>query len=109
MGKTINTVLNLQDKFSGKLSQAQKNALIFKSRLQSCEGAAKSVDKSLSVMGKTAVAVTAAGIGCLAWHTCKPRNKRLGGRNTSSKYTYKPYKAVGRVCQGYGCHRCFGI
>ena len=69
MGKTINTILNLQDKFSGKLSQAQRNALIFKSRLQSCEGAAKSVDKSLSVMGKTAVAVTAAGIAAMTAFT----------------------------------------
>lgn len=65
MSKTINTILNLQDKFSGKLSQAQKNALIFKTKLKSCEGAAKSVDKSLSAMGKTAVAVTAAGTAAM--------------------------------------------
>lgn len=62
MGKTINTILNLQDKFSGKLNEAGKNALVFKSRLKSCESAAQSVDKFLSNMAKTAVAASAAAV-----------------------------------------------
>ncbi len=65
MGKTINTILNLQDKFSGKLNEAGKNALIFKTRLQSCEGAAKKVDGILSDMAKTAAAVSAAGVAAM--------------------------------------------
>mgnify|MGYP002510938140 CR=1 FL=1 len=65
MGKTINTILNLQDKFSGKLNEAGKNALIFKTRLQSCEGAAKKVDGILSGMAKTAAAVSAAGVAAM--------------------------------------------
>ncbi|MBR1444329.1 MAG: phage tail tape measure protein, partial [Firmicutes bacterium] len=66
MGKTINTILNLQDKLSPKLSQAAKNALIFKAKLQSCEGAAQNVDKFLSGLGKTAVAATAAAVTGMA-------------------------------------------
>ncbi|MBR1738257.1 MAG: hypothetical protein IJ736_14820, partial [Firmicutes bacterium] len=66
MGKTINTILNLQDKLSPKLSQAVKNALIFKAKLQSCEGAAQNVDKFLSGLGKTAVAATAAAVAGMA-------------------------------------------
>ncbi len=62
MSKTINTILNLQDKFSGKLDAAGKKALVFKTRLKNCEGVAKSVDKALSGMSKTAAAVSAAGI-----------------------------------------------
>ena len=65
MGKTINTILNLQDKFSGKLSQAGKKALIFKTQLNNCESAAKGVDKFLSGMAKTAVAASAAGVAAL--------------------------------------------
>lgn len=66
MGKTINTILNLHDKFSGKLSQAGKNALLFKTRLQSCEGAAAKVDKFLNGMAKTAVVASAAAVGGMA-------------------------------------------
>lgn len=65
MAKTINTILNLQDKFSGKLDEAGKNALIFKTRLQNCEGTAKKVDGVLSGMAKTAAAVSAAGVAAM--------------------------------------------
>ena len=65
MGKTINTILNLQDKFSSKLSQASKKALIFKTQLNNCESAAKGVDKFLSGMAKTAVAASAAGVAAM--------------------------------------------
>ncbi len=65
MAKTINTILNLQDKFSSKLDQAGKNALVFKTRLQNCEGAAQKVDKFLGGMAKTAIAASAAGVAAM--------------------------------------------
>ncbi len=65
MGRTINTILNLQDKFSKKIDQAGKNALIFKTRLQNCEGAARSVDKFLGGMAKTAAMASAAGVAAM--------------------------------------------
>jgi len=80
VGKTINTILNLQDKFSGKLNEARKNALIFKTRLQNCEGAAKKVDNVLSGMAKTAAAASAAGIAA------------MGAFAESSLNTYKDFQ-----------------
>lgn len=65
MSKTINTILNLQDKFSSKLDQAGKNALIFKTRLQNCEGTAKKVDGVLSGMAKTAAIASVAGVAAM--------------------------------------------
>lgn len=43
----------------------RKNALIFKTKLQNCEGAAKSVDKALNSMAKTAVTVSATGVAAM--------------------------------------------
>ncbi len=65
MGKTINTILNLQDKFSDKLDKAGKNALTFKDKLKTCERVAKDTDKFLNKMSKTAVAASAAGVAAM--------------------------------------------
>ena len=54
MGKTINTVLNLQDKFSDKLYKAGNNALSFKSTLLDCNIASNKIESSLNNLAKTA-------------------------------------------------------
>jgi len=56
MGKTINVILNLQDKFTRKLTDAQKETLIFKERLKSAERAAATADKAVAAFGRTAAA-----------------------------------------------------
>ncbi len=65
MGKKINAILNLQDKFTPKLSEAGKKALIFKERVKNTEAAVQKVDSSLSKMAKTAAAVSAAGVAAM--------------------------------------------
>ncbi|MFQ8686686.1 MAG: phage tail tape measure protein [Lachnospirales bacterium] len=61
MGKTINTILNLTDKFTPKLSAAGKQTLIFKQQLKNCNSAAASIDSGLAKLAKTTVAVGTAG------------------------------------------------
>lgn len=80
MGKTINTILNLTDKFTPKLSTAGKQTLIFKQQLKNCNTAANSIDSGLSKLAKTAVAVGTAG--ALA----------MGAFATSSLKTYKDFQ-----------------
>lgn len=80
MGKTINTILNLTDKFTPKLSAAGKQTLIFKQQLKNCNSAANSIDSGLSKLAKTAVAVGTAG--ALA----------MGAFATSSLKTYKDFQ-----------------
>lgn len=80
MGKTINTILNLTDKFTPKLSAAGKQTLIFKQQLKNCNSATDSIDRGLSKLAKTAVAVGAAG--ALA----------MGAFATSSLKTYKDFQ-----------------
>ena len=48
MGKTINTILNLTDKFTPKLTKAREEALVFKQKLKNCNAAAVDIDKGLS-------------------------------------------------------------
>lgn len=80
IGKTINTILNLTDKFTPKLSAAGKQTLIFKQQLKNCNSAADSIDKRLGKLAKTAVAVGTAG--ALA----------MGAFATSSLKTYKDFQ-----------------
>lgn len=80
MGKTINTILNLTDKFTPKLSAAGKQALIFKQQLKNCNSAADSIDSGLSKLAKTAVAVGAAGATA------------MGAFAVSSLNTYKDFQ-----------------
>lgn len=61
MGKTINTILNLTDKFTPRLAEAGRKTLIFKEQLRQCEEASKGIDKTLNALGKSAIAVSAAG------------------------------------------------
>lgn len=65
IGKTINTILNLTDKFTPKLSQAGKQALIFKAQLSNCNQAASSIDSGLNKLSKTVVATGAAGVAAM--------------------------------------------
>lgn len=80
MGKTINTILNLTDKFTPKLSAAGKEALIFKEKLKNCNTAANSIDKGLSKLAKTAVVAGAAGVAA------------MGAFAKSSLDTYKDFQ-----------------
>ena len=80
MGKTINTILNLTDKFTPKLTAAGKQTLVFKERLKNCNTAANGIDKSLSKLAKTATAVGTAG--ALA----------MGSFATSAVNTYKDFQ-----------------
>ena len=80
MGKTINTILNLTDKFTPKLSAAGKQTLIFKQQLKNCNSAADGIDRGLSKLEKTTVAVGTAG--ALA----------LGAFATSVVNTYKDFQ-----------------
>ncbi|MCI8805202.1 MAG: phage tail tape measure protein [Clostridiales bacterium] len=65
MGKKINTILNLQDKFTPKLTEAGKKALIFKERVKNVDSSVQKIDSSLSKMAKTAAAVSAAGVAAM--------------------------------------------
>lgn len=80
MGKTINTILNLTDKFTPKLSAAGKQTLIFKQQLKNCNSAADSIDKGLAKLAKTAV--TVGTVGALA----------MGAFAPSSLKTYKDFQ-----------------
>ena len=80
MGKTINTILNLTDKFTPKLSAAGKQTLIFKQQLKNCNSAADGIDRGLSKLEKTTVAVGTAG--ALA----------MGAFATSVVNTYKDFQ-----------------
>lgn len=80
MGKTINTILNLTDKFTPKLTAAGKQTLIFKQQLKNCNTAAKHIDKDLSKLAKTAAATGTAGV--LA----------MGAFATSAVNTYKDFQ-----------------
>lgn len=80
MGKTINTILNLTDKFTPKLSAAGKQTLIFKQQLKNCNSAANSIDSGLSKLAKTAVAVGTAGAVA------------MGAFAASSLKTYKDFQ-----------------
>ena len=66
MGKTINTILNLTDKFTPKLTKAREEALVFKQKLKNCNAAAVDIDKGLSKLAKTAVATGAAGVAAMS-------------------------------------------
>lgn len=61
MARTINTILNLQDKFSGKLSKAQKNALVFKTQLQGVNNTAGTMRKNFANVGKVVATGLVAG------------------------------------------------
>lgn len=65
MARTINTILNLQDKFTPKLTEAKRQTLLFQNQLRSCNGTAKSIDSALNKLGKTAVAVAGAGVAAM--------------------------------------------
>lgn len=80
MGKTINTILNLTDKFTPKLTAAGKQTLIFKQQLKNCNSAANSIDSGLSKLAKTAVTVGAAGAAT------------MGAFAVSSLNTYKDFQ-----------------
>ena len=80
MGKAINTILNLTDKFTPKLSAAGKQTLIFKQQLKNCNKAANSIDKDLSKLAKTSVAVSATGVAA------------MGAFAKSSLDTYKDFQ-----------------
>jgi TP901 family phage tail tape measure protein len=54
LAKTINAILNLQDKFTPKLSQAKKEALLFKARMNDCDSVSKSFEKGLGKIGDAA-------------------------------------------------------
>lgn len=66
MAKTINTILNLTDKFTPKLTTAKKEALIFRQQLKNCNLAASKIDSGLAKAAKTAVAMGAAGAASIA-------------------------------------------
>lgn len=80
MGKTINTILNLTDKFTPKLTAAGKQTLIFKQQLKNCNSAADKIDSGLSKLAKTAVAVGEAGAAA------------MGAFAVSSLNTYKDFQ-----------------
>lgn len=80
MGKTINTILNLTDKFTPKLTEAGKQTLIFKQRLKNCNTASESIDKGLAKLAKTAVATATAGAAA------------MGAFATSAVNTYKDFQ-----------------
>lgn len=80
MGKTINTILNLTDKFTPKLNEAGKKTLIFEARLKKCNATSNSIDRSLSKLAKTAVAVSATGVAA------------MGAFAKSSLDTYKDFQ-----------------
>ena len=65
LGKTINTILNLKDNFTAKLNAAGKQTLAFKEQLKNCNKAANSIDKDLSKLAKTSVAVSATGVAAM--------------------------------------------
>lgn len=66
MGKTINTILNLTDKFTPKLTAAGKQALLFKEQLKNCNSAADAIDSGLAKAAKTAVVFGAAGAAAVS-------------------------------------------
>lgn len=80
LGKTINTILNLTDKFTPKLIEAGKQTLIFKQRLKNCNTASESIDKGLAKLAKTAVATATAGAAA------------MGAFATSAVNTYKDFQ-----------------
>lgn len=80
MGKTINTILNLTDKFTPKLTKAGEQTLIFKQRLKNCNSAADSIDKGLAKLAKTAATAGAAGAAA------------MGAFAASSLNTYKDFQ-----------------
>lgn len=80
MSKTINTILNLTDQFTPKLSAAGKQTLIFKQQLKNCNSAADGIDRGLSKLAKTTAAVGTAG--ALA----------MGAFSTSAVNTYKDFQ-----------------
>ena len=80
MGKTINTILNLKDNFTAKLNAAGKQTLAFKEQLKNCNKAANSIDKDLSKLAKTSVAVSATGVAA------------MGAFAKSSLDTYKDFQ-----------------
>lgn len=65
MGKTINIILNLKDNFTAKLNAVGKQTLAFKEQLKNCNKAANSIDKDLSKLAKTSVAVSATGVAAM--------------------------------------------
>lgn len=80
MGKTINTILNLTDKFTPKLTEAGRQTLIFKQRLINCNSAASKIDSGLAKLAKTSAAVGAAGAAA------------MGAFAASSLETYKGFQ-----------------
>ena len=80
MGKTINTILNLTDKFTPKLSAAGKQTLIFKQQLKNCNSVAASIDSGLAKLAKTTAAVGTAGAFA------------MGAFATSAVNTYKDFQ-----------------
>lgn len=65
LAKTINTILNLTDKFTPKLTAAKKEALVFKEKLRSCNEVATKIDSGLAKVAKTAVAMGAAATAAM--------------------------------------------
>lgn len=56
MGKQINTILTLTDRFSGKLGTAGAKAAIFKAQLSTADKATKKINDGFNKLGKVAVA-----------------------------------------------------
>lgn len=80
IGKTINTILNLTDKFTPKLTEAGRQTLIFKEQLKNCNSAADSIDKGFTKAAKSATAFGAAGAAA------------AGAFAASSLNTYKDFQ-----------------
>lgn len=80
IGKTINTILNLTDKFTPKLTEAGRQTLIFKEQLKNCNSAADSIDKGFTKAAKSAAAFGAAGAAA------------VGAFAASSLNTYKDFQ-----------------
>lgn len=80
IGKTINTILNLTDKFTPKLTEAGRQTLIFKEQLKNCNTTADSIDSGLTKAAKSAAAFGAAGAAA------------VGAFAASSLNTYKDFQ-----------------
>lgn len=65
MGKQINTILTLTDRFSGKLGTAGAKAAIFKAQLSTADKATKKINDGFNKLGKVAVAGAGLATGAI--------------------------------------------
>lgn len=65
MGKQINTILTLTDRFSGKLGTAGAKAAIFKAQLSTADKATKKINDGFNKLGKVAVAGAGIATGAI--------------------------------------------